>query len=377
MDRENAGSSGSTTRVGLTDSPQDDLDTFRTQWRQELQRNNNENSPISGLFAINNISNTSSSGINEKINSDVIRLKEAKLLPLYPPDQEIKTDSTVLRIFSKLKSNNNNQQPSSPSQESSSSPLTNSNSTLTPVCQLTFLPQELILHLFSFFPPQLLESFSLTCRSFYVFSRDPFLWRLHCYQTWAHQTLPLLSKYASWRQMFLSRPRLLFTGCYVSRNTYIRPGQRSELQITIPIHEVIYHRIFRFYPDNTVIMTMTFEDPKDVMSWFQKWWKGDAVDTAKGRSIRQGRWELDKETGDVKLEVGDKKIGGGKYRWYYWLKAESRKGGRGGMMQVADFYCVNTLTGEETDLTRDLSKMRNYYFVPVPKRLLELKPGDL
>ncbi|KAF2237491.1 hypothetical protein EV356DRAFT_511611 [Viridothelium virens] len=78
----------------------------------------------------------------------------------------------------------------------------------------------------------------------------------------------LQNKYAgSWRQMFRSRPRIRFNGCYISTVNYSRPGAASTTQLTwnSPVLIVTYYRYLRFYRDGTVISLQTPAEPQDVV----------------------------------------------------------------------------------------------------------------
>lgn len=54
------------------------------------------------------------------------------------------------------------------------------------------------------------------------------------------------SPYASWRDMYIDRPRLMFNGCYISKTTYFRHGENSfQDQYYRPWHLVQYYRYLR------------------------------------------------------------------------------------------------------------------------------------
>ncbi|KAK4556494.1 hypothetical protein LTR86_006638 [Recurvomyces mirabilis] len=78
----------------------------------------------------------------------------------------------------------------------------------------------------------------------------------------------LHSTYASsWRQLFRSRPRIRFNGCYISTVNYTRPGATNTNSLTwgSPIHVVTYYRYLRFFRDGTVISLLTTTEPADVV----------------------------------------------------------------------------------------------------------------
>ncbi|XP_075228192.1 F-box only protein 9 isoform X2 [Lycorma delicatula] len=106
-----------------------------------------------------------------------------------------------------------------------------------------------------------LEMYSEVCRGFYVCARDPEIWRLACVRVWG-LNCGGLSVYGSWREMFISRPKLHFNGCYISKTTYLRNGENSfQDQFYRPWHIVEYYRYLRFFPEGKVLMLTTPDDP--------------------------------------------------------------------------------------------------------------------
>jgi len=202
-------------------------------------------------------------------------------------------------------------------------------------------------------------------------SREPVIWRGLCYRSWSEQNAAVLKKYGTWRRMWLRRPRLLFEGVWVSRNTYLRPGQRQELaSFTTPIHQVLYYRMFRFFPDGTVLSTMSFEEPKEIIQWFQPWFKQEMDNGTGKRWIRSGFYQFDSVDGDIKINLKDSREAFQYETFYFWLKCRSKKSVANGVMAAVDFYSINEITNEETDFSYDVSRMSNFHFVRVPKSLL-------
>jgi F-box protein 9 len=72
---------------------------------------------------------------------------------------------------------------------------------------------------------------------------------------------------SSWQQMFRSRPRIRFNGCYISTNNYIRQGQAAPSQVTwsSPVHIVTYYRYLRFFRNGSVISLLTTAEPAEVV----------------------------------------------------------------------------------------------------------------
>lgn len=109
-----------------------------------------------------------------------------------------------------------------------------------------------------------LEQLSLVCRGFYICARDPEIWRLACLKVWGRSCMKLVP-YASWREMFLERPRVRFDGVYISKTTYIRQGEQSLDGFYRAWHQVEYYRYMRFFPDGHVMMLTTPEEPPSIV----------------------------------------------------------------------------------------------------------------
>uniref|UniRef100_V5IA03 F-box only protein 9 n=1 Tax=Anoplophora glabripennis TaxID=217634 RepID=V5IA03_ANOGL len=107
-----------------------------------------------------------------------------------------------------------------------------------------------------------LEVFSAVCRGFYLCARDPEIWRLACLRVWGLNCGPSPDTYQSWREMYIERPRVHFNGCYISKTTYIRPGENSfQDQFYRPWHLIAYYRYLRFFPEGVVLMLTTADEP--------------------------------------------------------------------------------------------------------------------
>uniref|UniRef100_A0A182SBC1 F-box domain-containing protein n=1 Tax=Anopheles maculatus TaxID=74869 RepID=A0A182SBC1_9DIPT len=131
------------------------------------------------------------------------------------------------------------------------------------------LPMELILYILRWvvsndLDMKSLERFASVCRGFYLLARDPEIWRHACMRIWGVNLGVLKgTPFSSWREMYISRPRLLFHGCYISRTSYLRSGENSfQDQFYRPIQLVEYYRYFRFFADGKVLMLTTAEEPQ-------------------------------------------------------------------------------------------------------------------
>ncbi|KAL9618872.1 MAG: hypothetical protein Q9160_006462 [Pyrenula sp. 1 TL-2023] len=70
-----------------------------------------------------------------------------------------------------------------------------------------------------------------------------------------------------WKELFHSRPRVRYSGVYISTVNYTRPGGASATQATwnTPVHIVTYYRYLRFFRDGSVISLLTTHEPLDVV----------------------------------------------------------------------------------------------------------------
>jgi len=107
-----------------------------------------------------------------------------------------------------------------------------------------------------------LERVAAVCRGLYLAARDQDIWRLACAKVWGKNTT--YPTPVCWRQAFLTRPRVHFSGCYLSKISYIREGERSfqDQESYRAWHVVEYHRFIRFLPGGQVAMlTSSNDDP--------------------------------------------------------------------------------------------------------------------
>ncbi|XP_054991501.1 F-box only protein 9 [Sorex araneus] len=135
---------------------------------------------------------------------------------------------------------------------------------------ISVLPMEVLMYIFrwvvsSDLDLRSLEQLSLVCRGFYICARDPEIWRLACLRVWGRSCIKLVP-YTSWREMFLERPRVRFDGVYISKTIYIRQGEQSLDGFYRAWHQVEYYRYMRFFPDGSVMMLTTPEEPQSIVS---------------------------------------------------------------------------------------------------------------
>eukprot|EP00884_Botryococcus_braunii_P021409 jgi/Botrbrau1/7952/Bobra.9_2s0110.1 len=122
------------------------------------------------------------------------------------------------------------------------------------------LPEELLIHVFTFLGPADVAIAQLVCRQWRHAGLFPDLWKLACEEAFRipnrgeamsmARRVQLLHR-GCWRRMFLERPHVRFDGIYVSRNTHLRTGQ-VEWSVKNPVHLVAWYRYYRFFPDGLV-----------------------------------------------------------------------------------------------------------------------------
>lgn len=195
----------------------------------------------------------------------------------------------------------------------------------------------------------------------------------------------LHSTYASsWRQMFRSRPRIRFNGCYISTVNYTRPGATATntLYWGAPVHVVTYFRYLRFFRDGTVISLLTTSEPADVVHHLIKDnahdHHGNTLPSSVMKDALLGRWRLSgpassiidpltngpEVEGDVHIETE-----GVVPKYFYKMLlalAHAGKGTRNNKLAWKDFWSYNRLTddwgefGLKNDRAFYWSRVRSY-----------------
>lgn len=173
----------------------------------------------------------------------------------------------------------------------------------------------------------------------------------------------LTSTYAgSWRQMFRSRPRLRFNGCYISTVNYTRAGANSTNTLTwgAPVHVVTYFRYLRFFRDGTAISLLTTSEPSDVVHHLTKanlhhHHTSNMLPSSVMKDALKGRWRL---TGPLSLPHGNSEEVEGdvlietegavsKYTFHMRLAlAHAGKGARNNKLAWKGFWSYNRLTDD-------------------------------
>ncbi|GAB6028274.1 hypothetical protein CHUAL_002454 [Chamberlinius hualienensis] len=134
------------------------------------------------------------------------------------------------------------------------------------IFHISCLPSEILLYICKWvisseLDMKSLEQLSGVCRGFYICARDTELWKTACMRVWGvNCSLP--NQYQSWRDMFIKHPRLQCNGVYISKATYVRPGEPAFQDLSYrPWHLVEYYRYLRFFPGGHLLMLTTPEEP--------------------------------------------------------------------------------------------------------------------
>lgn len=190
---------------------------------------------------------------------------------------------------------------------------------------------------------------------------------------------------SSWRQMFRSRPRIRFNGCYISTVNYARAGGTNTNTLTwgTPVHVVTYFRYLRFFKDGTAISLLTTTEPADVVHHLTKEnlhnnHTSNALPSSVMRDALRGRWRLsgpfssckDVTSGESEAE-GDVQVEteGVVPRYIYRMQlalSHAGKGARNNKLAWKGFWSYNRLTDDwgEFGLRNDRafywSRVRSY-----------------
>lgn len=178
----------------------------------------------------------------------------------------------------------------------------------------------------------------------------------------------------SWRDMYMSRPRLRFDGIYISTCNYLRPGV-GESWYT-PLLMVTYYRYLRFYKDGRAISLLTTDEPRDVVPVFVRQMpheartvnnkdggysvqRSDGTLITRPRGIVNGEWEIQDASGNVLIETEGSVD---KYTFHLSLNIRSSGSKRQNKLKWAEFWSINKLTGDRAEFT--LKNDKAYFFAP-------------
>ncbi|KAM9847846.1 F-box only protein 9 isoform 2-T2 [Aulostomus maculatus] len=320
MAEENADAGGTVEEEdeGLDDpNLQLELSVFRAQWMSELKPSSGASGMSNRLLRAAGLKRTPEVALEEKATELFLRaVQEEESGAVY---EAIKFYRMAMQLVPDIESKINYNRPESDRAEGNyggesdvdgeiedlvayfEQQLTLENS-LQKICSpelertqmhISALPQEILMYIFrwvvsSEVDMRALEQLSLVCRGFYMCARDPEIWRRACLRVWGRNCTKL-APFVSWREMFLRRPRVRFDGVYISKTSYIRQGEESLDGYYRAWHHVEYYRYLRFFPDGSVIMLTTPEDPLSVVPRLRT--RNTRMD-----SVMLGHYRLSQET---------------------------------------------------------------------------------
>lgn len=136
----------------------------------------------------------------------------------------------------------------------------------TRMTHISDIPLELIMYIFKWVVSTELDMKSLdqlarVCKGFYVCARDPEIWKLACQRVWGLHCSSASQWNGSWRLMYIKQPHLLFVGVYISKTSYVRPGEKTLSFSYRPFHSVEYFRYMRFFVDGSVLLHTSADEP--------------------------------------------------------------------------------------------------------------------
>jgi len=284
-----------------------DLDAFREEWRRELASKSDVDQSQDKAATCPEEPTSASSDSNDDIHSKArefflrgVQLEEngklydailyyKKAVNLVPDIEKEVFQYTGRPGSSKEKSNSgkehNNKQPDRDNAQEATGALQNLVDKFSqirlenkPLIQQEFqsegkhisdLPVELLNYILKWVVSKdldirSLECCSQVCKGFYLAARDPEIWRQICERVFGASVLQVArANDTPWRDFYLSRSRVLFHGCYVSKMTYIREGERSfqDHENYRAWHMVQYFRLIRFFPGGRMLMCISADDP--------------------------------------------------------------------------------------------------------------------
>ncbi|KAI8636253.1 hypothetical protein BD408DRAFT_426433 [Parasitella parasitica] len=144
------------------------------------------------------------------------------------------------------------------------------------------LPSEIMVDILRFLvldSVSTMPSVALTCKRFFLLSRDPSIWQYACIRVFREPSMTLeqsrrfqldhVQKYnGHWLQMFIDRPRIRYDGIYISTCNYMRSGT-LEIGSNQPFHFVTYYRYIRFFPNGTILKHVSTNEPQHVVKLMQ------------------------------------------------------------------------------------------------------------
>ncbi|KAG2234498.1 hypothetical protein INT48_004877 [Thamnidium elegans] len=205
--------------------------------------------------------------------------------------------------------------------------------------------------------------FALTCKKFFLLSRDPSVWQYACMHVFktpgmtlgesrVHQSEYVERYDGHWMRMFIDRPRIRYDGVYISTCHYIRPGI-SETAWEKPIHLVTYYRYLRFFPNGTILKHISTEEPKHVVKLL--------VPGFNRKQCFHGNFDVHHDD-QIIIVMKDSNLK--KETFHLALKIKTTHRGRHNKLNWVDYASISCLPDRDDDHF-DLKLFKSFFFSPV------------
>ncbi|CEP10010.1 hypothetical protein [Parasitella parasitica] len=228
------------------------------------------------------------------------------------------------------------------------------------------LPSEIMVDILRFLVLHSLSTmpfFALTCKKFFLLSRNPSIWQYACIRVFKDPSMTLeqskrrqldyVRKYnGHWMRMFIDRPRIRYDGIYISTCNYIRPGT-SDIGWNQPIHVITYYRYLRFFPNGTILKHVTTEEPQNIVKLLQPGFDK--------KQCFHGRFTLDGED-HINIVMKDKTMPKLMFNMKLIIKTTHR--GRHNKLVWDEYSSFSDIPNRGSDLF-DLKSLKAFFFSPV------------
>jgi F-box protein 9 len=173
--------------------------------------------------------------------------------------------------------------------------------------------------------------------------------------------LDLVKTYGvDFRRLYIETPRVRLDGVYIAVCRYLRSGRSDNAWVNV-IHEIIYHRYLRFFPDGTVVSLLTSDQipPREIIPILSP--------SLRMKGLSTGFWELH-DTAVYLTSLADP-TGSTNFPYVFQmtLQLTSRPLGRWNKLAILAYDSVHVESGEMVSVSIDqektqfaFSKVRSY-----------------
>lgn len=213
-----------------------------------------------------------------------------------------------------------------------------------------------------------LERFGRVCKGFYLLSRDQEIWKLACIKVWGANVSPT----STWREMFMTRPRVNYNGCYISKINYQRYGENSfQDQFYRPVQIVEYFRLIRFLPNGKLLMMTSADELQLSVSKLK-----NVQNSMQARDVLKGEYHFQDSTVLIVIKKQQsahqkfkrKVIDDDSVTFFLELEIQDTNRRKNTKLMWKNYTICNLRNGEETSSDFDLrssSKYPPFYFSQV------------